>query len=424
MILTREVFPPCSMMFHAVPCLDFPWTNGRSFNMDTGYGSVGKLLVHADSQEWYCCHVAGSSGVLGIAWNLSGFLASFLMTFHVWPLFLLVFVSARADSWFSPVSHFFSAPYDITQAANARAFDWHNFCGSSTHRFAYGECVTTLEACGNIPLGKSGLTISGSNFNSDCTVLFVGIESVEYNGMCSADHLIHSSSPCRSHRFVFKELECRVLLFLFWSFQVLLVIVLFWWRSAVAEEELRNKQKRNSYWHLLLGMELWNEFWVRALCEPLRARHADTRYWKPTAIPNRWMGGRCGSRYCDVSVAAFDFRLLPWLCLASGLLAIGIGSYWGSCALITAYSASGLAVAGQHVFLNGIVQWSLNLINREALFSRLFEHFEKASPYSNVPSNEQRQGRAWCGARRKEWEREKGGNSRGKDIFGRMSMFD
>ena len=22
-------------MFHAVPCLDFPWTNGRSFNMDT-----------------------------------------------------------------------------------------------------------------------------------------------------------------------------------------------------------------------------------------------------------------------------------------------------------------------------------------------------------------------------------------------------
>ena len=190
------------------------------------------------------------------------------MTFRVWPLFLLVFVSARADSWFSPVSHFFSAPYDITQAANARASDWHNFCGSSTHRFAYGECVTTLEACGNIPLGKSGLTISGNNFNSDCTVLFVGIESVEYNGMCSADHLIHSSSPCRSHRFVFKELECRVLLFLFWSFQVLLVIVVFWWRSAVAEEELRNKQKRNSYWYLLLGMELWNEFWV-GLCANL-----------------------------------------------------------------------------------------------------------------------------------------------------------
>ena len=286
------------------------------------------------------------------------------------------------------------APYDITQAANARAFDWHNFCGSSTHRFAYGECVTTLEACGNIPLGKSGLTISGSNFNSDCTVLFVGIESVEYNGMCSADHLIHSSSPCRSHRFVFKELECRVLFFLFWSFQVLLVIVLFWWRNAVAEEELRNKQKRNSYWYLLLGMELWNEFWV-GLCANLCALIMLTQGIE-SQLQSQIVGWAAGVvldivMYPLPPLTSGCCRGCVWL---PGLLAIGIGSYWGSCALITAYSASGLAVAGQHVFLNRIVQWSLNLINREALFSRLFEHFEKASPYSNLPSNEQRQGRA------------------------------
>lgn len=173
---------------------------------------------------------------------------------------------------------------------------------------------------------------------------------------------------------------------------MLLVIVLFWWRNAVAEEELKNKQKRNSYWYLLLGMELWNEFWV-GFCANLYALIMLTQGIE-SQLQSQIVGWAAGVvldivMYPLPPLTSGCCRGCVWL---PGLLAIGIGSYWGSCALITAYSASGLAVAGQHVFLNGIVP--LNLINREVLCNRLFEHFEKASPYSNVPSNEQRQGRA------------------------------
>ncbi|CAE7321771.1 unnamed protein product [Symbiodinium natans] len=284
-----------------------------------------------------------------------------------------------ASSWYDPVVALLRAPFDLTVAANARAFDWHDYCGSSSHGFAYGDCVTTMQACGEIPLGKSGLTISGGNFLGDCTVLFVGIDTVEYHGMCGAGSLIRSDAPCRPHDFIFQELGCQLSLGAFWVIQAALMVFLFWQYFRP-----QGNGPPSDFKELEKYINWWNDFWV-SLCANLYALTILTQ-----GIENKVLSqivGFAAGMGLDLAmymlpVAAVQKLIRKLGCpeFLGGCAATGLGLYWGSCGLLQAFSASGVAVAGQHALANAAVQFLLNGLSKEAVVKLLLGNSDVNPP--------------------------------------------
>ncbi|CAE7928212.1 unnamed protein product, partial [Symbiodinium sp. KB8] len=227
------------------------------------------------------------------------------------------------------------------------------------------NCAIAANGCGDLPPdSEAALTVIGFNLDGDCIVAKITHEhGFEAKGICPVSFLEPTTRPCLSPSFVHKMGELNLVS----RCLALLQLAALPWICC------------SSTSHTTVGLGLlywWCDYWAG-----LFANLFALVYWTE-GIDNWWQaqaaGLLCGMLVESAAGVIFDLPLkLGKRCCnvtAWALCTWFLGSLWLLSGLGFAYGSYGVAVAGHHALVNGLLMWVLDFL-KGVVQTSLYRHF-------------------------------------------------